>query len=109
MRSLWKSRPAGQPAAKAVVVPRVDVYPGPDARWQIGCDEVLVVWDVETGQEAERIIRELLTPELLANLEFDSYPEAFFATAADEPTARAVAAAIQARSPNGGTAGQSPA
>ena len=108
MRSPWKDRSKPSPP-KPVVVPRVDVYPDQDGRWQIGCDEVLVVWDVETGVEAEQMIRELLAPELLEGLQFDSYPEAFFATAGDEATARAVAAAIQSRPPNGGTAGQSPA
>jgi hypothetical protein len=87
---------------KPRVPPKVDVYPSDDddGRWLVGSDHVLVSWDVETGLEAEAIVRELLAeqaPELLGELEFDSYPEAFFAAARSEAAARTVAALIQAR------------
>jgi hypothetical protein len=100
MRSLSRRLRAERTRPK--VIPRVDVYPaaGDGGRWQIGCDEVLVLWDVPTGLEAEQIVRDMLAeraPELLETLEFDSYPDAFFASAETEAVARALAAVIQAR------------
>ncbi len=87
---------------KPRIPPKVDVYVDEDdpTVWQIGSDHVLISWDVVSGNEAEDIVRELLAeraPHLLAELEFDSYSDAFFATARSEATARAVAALIQAR------------
>jgi len=97
-----RRRPKKAADPKPRIPPRVDVYvdDGDPARWQIGSDHVLISWDVVSGLEAEQIVRELLAeraPQLLAELEFDSYPDAFFATTRSEATARAVAALIQAR------------
>jgi hypothetical protein len=90
-----------EPPGRPRTPPKVDVYRSAEnGRWLIGSDELLVKWDVESGDEAELVIRDLLAeraPELLGQLEFDSYPEAFFASTADEATARALAELIRAR------------
>jgi hypothetical protein len=75
--------------------PTVQVGP-PDKgeqTWSVRSDD-LAGWDGETGYDVEQQVRELLAshrPDLLADIEFDSYPETFLAYAPTETAARALA------------------
>jgi hypothetical protein len=65
-----------------------------DLSWAISSHDLLPAWGVETGYQAEELVRELVSqeaPQLIDALQFDSYAEAFSAYSDSETVARALA------------------